>query len=192
MKNFIVIKSQDRGGSYFIKNNLLPRLQVKGRANFIYDINDEYHFENEVEKEFGNLPDMEDFLNFIPCEKKSYANIVFEEATGFFSRSGGSSKLLLQHITRRHHTKNVNVFIFHDLLKIPDDIMTYVDFLILFRVASDPIKVYKKFESYPKIIEAFNDVQSKTENTFFDRENLIYPDERSKKFFHYKRIIKKD
>ena len=191
MKNIIVIKSQDRGGSHLIKHTLLPPLQK--RENYIYDINDEYTmFKNSVYEHTDSLPDMDEFLDMIPCEKDSYVNAVFEEATGFFSRNGGTSKKLLQHITRRYHTKNVNIFIFHDVLKIPDDIMTYIDFMILFRVASDPIKVYKKFESYPKIIEAFNDVQAKTENTFFNREKKVYRDERSKQFFHYHRVIKKD
>lgn len=190
MKNIIVIKSQDRGGSYFIKNTLLPPLQK--RYNFIYDINLEYNFKNKVNDFYKELPSMDEFLSIIPDEKNSFVNVVFEEATGFFSRSGATSGNLLKHITRRFHTQNVNIFIFHDLLKIPDDIITYIDFMVLFRVSSDPIKVYKKFESYPKIIEAFNDVQKKTENTFFDRENNFYPDERSRNFFHYKRITTKN
>ncbi len=114
MKNVIVIKSQDRGGSYFIKNTLLPPLQ--NRFNFIYDINNEYLFPNKINDYFDELPDMEDFLRIIPCHTNSYCNIVFEEATGFFSTSGSCGKILLRHITRRFHTKNVNVFIFHDIL----------------------------------------------------------------------------
>lgn len=186
MKNVIVIKSQDRGGSYFIKNTLLP--QVQNRYNYIYDINNEYNFPNKVFEYYDELPDMDEFLKIIPMHTDSYVNVIYEEATGFFSRSGSVSGNILKHITRRFHTKNLNVFVFHDLLKIPDDILTYIDYIVLFRVASDPIKVKKKFESYPKVIEAFLDVQEKTANTFFDRSNNFYPDERSRKYFHYKRI----
>lgn len=191
MKNIIVIKSQDRGGSFFIKNDLLPSL--KGRQNFIYDINNEYTmFENVIKKIYKELPDMDVFLQTLPIGSESYVNIVFEEATGFFSRSGSQDNLLLRHITRRFHTKNVNVFIFHSLLMIPKEIMAYVDFIVLFRTSDDKYEVYKKFKAYPKIIEAFNDVQHKTEGTLFNRDTKKYYDEKSKRFFHYKRIIAKD
>lgn len=193
MKNFIIVKSQDRGGSYYIKNTLLPRISVNGRQNYIYDINLEYlNFENKLNDLFDELPDITEFINCVPMSTNSFCNVVFEEATGFFSVSGSSQKILMRHITRKFHTKNFNIFIFHSLLSVPVDILRHIDFIVLFRVGDDEEEVYKKFKAYPNLLSAFKDVQEKTKDTFFNRETGKYKDERSKQFFHYKRIVVKD
>lgn len=190
MKNFVVIKAQDRGGSHFIKKELLPKFQ--NRDNYIYDINNEYTmFKNKVKDYFDELPDIQEFLEFVPHTTGSYCNVVFEEATGFFSRSGAGSSLALKHITRRFHTQNLNIFIFHSLMKIPTDIYDYMDYLVLFRTDDDPYEVHKAFKSYPKIISSFDRIRALTEGTEFNREKKTYKDERSKEFFHYKEIISK-
>ena len=174
MKNIIVVKAQDRGGSYFIKNELLPKFQ-NGRLNFIYDINNEYgQFHNNLNDYFDELPDVEEFMSVVPHDTNSFCNVVFEEATGFFSNSGSGSKKILRHITRRFHTQNLNIFIFHSLLKIPNYIYDYMDFIVLFKTDDDQAEVHKSFKSYPKIIEAFDDVKNKTDNTYFNREKKIY------------------
>lgn len=189
-KNFIVIKSQDRGGSHFIKHELLPKFQT--RNNYIYDINNEYGmFKNKIWDYFDDLPDINEFINFVPHKKDSFANVIFEEATGFFSRAGSSSNNILKHVTRRFHSQNLNVFVFHSLLKIPNDIRSYMDFLVLFRTDDDPIEVAKDFKSFPRIVSSFNRIQTLTEGTEFNRELKTYPDQRSKEFFHYKEVIAK-
>lgn len=192
MKNILVIKAQDRGGSYFIKNELLPTLQQKGRENWIYDINGEYNmFHNALFDHFRELPEIEEFLDAVPHDTDSYVNAVFEEATGFFSKAGNGSRRTMRHVTRRHHTKNVNVFVFHNILAVPEYIRIHMDFWVLFRTDDNPAEVRKEYRDFPKVIEAFNDVQEKTAYTYFNREKKIYANEHSKKFFHYKRIVSK-
>lgn len=186
MKNFIVIAEQDRGKSFFVKS-LLKKFHL--RKNYINDINLEYgEFKNEVKK----LMSREDFISFVPCntQPKSNVNVVFEEATTFFSNSGNSPLDIMTHIYRRFHTGNLNIFVFHNLSKVPTDILNSIDFLILFRTKDDPQRVFKKFVEYPKIVSAFNSVRKKTEGTRFNRELKTYDCENSKKFFHYNEVIK--
>lgn len=184
MKNFIVIKAQDRGGSYFIKNELLPKFNA--RKNYIFDVNQEYKkFKNEA----GHIWEKEEFLKTVPCETNSKVNVIFEEASAFFSKNGGTSKDTIKHICRRYHSKNINVFVFHALDQVPTDILYYIDFIVLFRTQDNPLKIQKTFAGWPKIIKAFEKVQRLTEGTQFDRERKTYPNEHSKKFFHHKEII---
>lgn len=193
MKNFIIVADQDRGKSFFIKQ-LLKRFQKDSngtiRKNYIFDINLEYRmFKNEI----SGLPEKLDFLKRTPVTTSppSRCNVVFEEATAFFSRAGVTESSLNAHIYRRHHSKNLNIFVFHGLNFVPVDILLAIDFIVLFKTSDSLQMVQKKFSNYPKVIEAFIDVQKKTQNTFFNREKKTYPDKHSKDFFHYKKIIAK-
>jgi hypothetical protein len=85
----------------------------------------------------------------------------------------------------------MNLFIFHALDQIPTDILYYIDFIVIFRTKDNLAKVEKKFSDFPQIIQAFKDVQEKTNGTEFNRFKKTYKDEKSKKYFHYKRIITK-
>lgn len=186
MKNIIVCASQDRGKSYFIKNEILKKFH--NRKNYINDVNLEYtEFRNEVRK----LLSREEFLEIVPKHKGSNVNVIFEEATTFFSASGSSPLDVMEHIYRRFHTGNINVFVFHNLTKVPVDILNSIDFLVLFKTKDDPAKVYKKFEEFPKIISAFNEVRQKTEGTDngFNRTTKQYRDEKCKQFFHFRKVI---
>ena len=188
MKNFLVIADQDRGKSYFIKNEILKKFH--SRKNFIYDVNLEYlDFKNEIP--LNRFVSKDEFLNTIPLttHPPSSANVIFEESTGFFSRAGVTESSLMLHIYRRFHSKNINVFVFHGLEFVPLDILPSIDFIVLFRTSDNPTKIEKKFTNYPKILNAYFDIQEKTKNTFFDRIKKTYPDEHSKNFFHYKRVI---
>ena len=188
MKNFLVIADQDRGKSFFIKENILKKFH--SRKNYIYDINLEYtQFKNEIQ----GLPSKENFLDIVPNTTKppSACNVIFEEATAFFSRAGVTESKLMQHIYRRFHTKNINVFVFHGLNFVPVDILPSIDFIILFKTSDDVSEVEKRFKRYPKIISAFLEVREKTKNTFFNRELKTYPDQRSKEFFHFYKVVAK-
>ncbi len=190
MKNIAIVASQDRGKSFLIKNELLPNFQ-NNRDNYIFDINNEYEFKNQLWVKFKELPEINEFLEAVPHHTDSYCNVVFEEATGFFSKSGSLNKIALQHVTRRFHTKNLNIFVFHSLLGIPEQIRMHMDFIHLFRTDDNIDDVDKEFKKYPKVVEVFKDVKDKTENTYFNRHTKTYPDEYSKNWFHYKRIINK-
>lgn len=186
MKNFIVVAEQDRGKSFFIKNEILKKFHH--RKNYIFDINNEY---GEFKNEAKNFYTKDMFLNNTPSLVNSNLNVIFEEASAFFSKSGSTSKDTISHICRRYHTRNINVFVFHAIDQIPKDILYYIDFFVLFRTKDNLDTVQKLFRDYPKVIEAFERIRQKTENTQFDRYKKTYPNEYSKKFFHYHEIISK-
>ena len=184
MKNFVIVADQDRGKSFFVKNEILRKFQ-KNRRNFIFDVNFEYGSFKNLNKYLSRY----EFLKNTPNEKNSNCNVVFEEATAFFSKSGNTSRDTVEHICRRFHSKNINVFVFHALDQVPTDILYFIDFIVIFRTLDNPEKIQKTFAGYPKILEAFNDVRNKTANTYFNRDKKSYPDQHSKDFFHYKRVI---
>lgn len=184
MKNFIIVAEQDRGKTFFVKNNILKKFSK--RKNYIYDINLEY---NEYPNQIDYVSGKDEFLETVPCETNTNANVIFEEASAFFSKNGSTAKGTIKHICRRFHTKNINVFIFHALDQIPTDILYYIDFIVIFRTKDNLDKVQSIFKSFPEIISAFKDVQEKTKNTFFDRFKKTYANEYSKKYFHYNRVI---
>lgn len=191
MKNYVVIADQDRGKSFFVKNDILKKFHH--RKNYIYDINGEY---GEFRNELQGLPSKEEFLKIVPCDTNppSNCNVVFEEATSFFSRGGTTESALNLHIFRRFHTKNINVFVFHGINMVPLDILIAIDFFIIFKTSDDVEKLEKKFSGHPigeRLIEAYKDIQEKTRGTEFNRETKTYKDDHSKKFFHYKRVIAK-
>ena len=184
MKNFIVIAEQDRGKTFFVKNEILKRFT--SRKNYIYDINLEYtEFKNQIKF----VSDKDSFLESVPCNTNSCCNVIFEEASAFFSKAGSTAKGTIKHICRRYHTKNINVFVFHALDQVPTDILYYIDFIVLFRTKDNREKIESTFKAFPNIISAFNDVQQKTNNTYFDRFKKTYADEYSKQWFHYNRVI---
>jgi hypothetical protein len=183
MKNFIIVAEQDRGKTYFVKE-LLKKFH--NRKNFIFDINKEYGiFKNELR----TVTDKDDFLNAVPCNDNSNINAVFEEASAFFSKSGTTSKDTIKHICRRFHTRNINIFVFHALDQIPTYILYYIDFIILFRTKDDPKIIEKRFSANQKIVKAFYKVRELTDGTSFNRFTKTYPNEKSKKFFHYNEVI---
>lgn len=199
MKNIVIVASPDRGKSFFTKNELLKKFTVSKlangkmikRRNFILDWNSEY---TEFKNSFTGNNDKDTFMNEVILKTSadnSCCNVVFEEATMFIRDVGVPDGRIMNLLSRRFHTKNLNIFIFHLIKKINIDILGMTDFLIILRTEDKPEAIYKKFSDYPKIIEAYEDVKEKTENTFFNRETKTYPDERSKNNFHYKRILTK-
>ncbi len=181
-KNVVFVGSPDRGKSFACKNFLK---KISYRENYIYDINNEYEFKNE----FSPFTNMEDFLETI--EDVEDSNIVFEEASAFFSSQGSTNKNVINQLCRRFHTRNFNILVFHSLRKIPIDILDYIDIMYIFRTEDLPQNVYKRFGSVPRIIKMYEDVYNKTDRTEFNREKKTYKDDNSKKYFHYHRIYTK-
>jgi hypothetical protein len=198
MLNILAVGAQGRGKSNFIKTFLS---NFKKRKNWIFDPNQEYNIPNCAK----NILTRDEFLELVPHGKNSCVNVVFEEASGFFSKMGGIPQNLVKHICRRYHTKNINIFSYHALTQFNADNLIYIDYIVLFRTQEKPEKVYKNFDGYNKIILAYDDVISKTNGTNFDRHNKVYlpgsyinangkkvnvSADYSKKFYHYSQIIK--
>lgn len=194
MKNILIVGSPDRGKSHLLKSILKD---FQGRPNYIYDINKEHtEFPNSLNKHFRGFPSIPEFVDFITLKDEETgddiihnANVVFEEASAFFHPSGGLDLKTRNILSRRFHSKNLNIFLFHSLGMIPQNILVFADYTFLFRTEDNPDDVYKGFKRHPKFINAYLDVKEKTEGTKFNREEKIYPNEHSKQFFHYKRCI---
>ena len=182
--NVLAVGAQGRGKSNCIKN-LLSSRKYSGRDNWRFDPNLEYKMQNKAR----NIYTRNEFLEQVPHHKNSSVNVVFEEASGFFPKSGSMPISLINHICRRSHTNNLNIFSYHALTQFNSDNLIYIDYIILYRTQEKPKRVYENFDGYDKILAGYEDVMSKTENTYFDRRNKIYPDERSRKFYHYNQII---
>jgi len=193
MKNILIVGSPDRGKSFLLKSILKD---FSARHNFMYDINREHtEFPNQIKNHFKGFPSIPQFLELMTKENEdgtayvSSSNIVFEEASAFFHPSGGLDLKTRNILSRRFHTQNLNIFLFHSMGMIPQNILVFADFTFLFRTEDNPDDVEKGFKKHRKYIEAYHDVRAKTENTFFNREKKTYRDEHSKKWFHYNRCI---
>ncbi len=199
MKNIVICGAPDRGKSYLTKE-ILFKFQKdkmgKQRPNYIFDINREHRqFKNEINQHFRGGVGINEFLEFVVSkDEKGFnlvrnSNVVFEEATAFFSQEKGTNLKLIDLLSRRFHTQNLNLLLFHSLRKVPLDILEFTDFFFLFRTKDMLNGVQRKFKDYPNVVECFCDIQQKTESTEFNREKKNYKDEYSKKWFHYNRCI---
>ena len=180
--NILIFGAQGRGKSNFVKNLLK---KYSGRENWIFDPNQEYKMRNMAK----DISTRQEFLLMTPHAPKSRVNVVYEEASGFFSKNGGIPQNLVKHICRQFHTQNLNVFNYHGLTQFNTANLIYVHYIIIFRTQDDPDDVHRMFKSHKNILAAYDDVMKKTEGTFFDRRNKIYKDAYSKKFYHYHQIV---
>ena len=126
------------------------------RQNLIFDVNNE-----EKYKPFKNIWNKNfDFKNFvISANLQKNTDIVFEEATIFFSHSGSTEnikKLLVQ----KRHTNNILIFNFHSLRQVPLFILDFCDLLILGKTIDNYRNIETKFAQFEDIFEAFNIVQN--------------------------------
>lgn len=199
MKNILIVGSPDRGKSFLTKQILTKFQKAKDgtqRLNYIYDINNEHRkFPNEVDKYFKGGVGIHEFLDFVTAKdangvtKIQKSNLVFEEATVFFSNSGNLNTKIIDLLSRRFHTQNLNILLFHSLRKVPLDILDFTDFFFMFKTEDMLNNVEKKFSDHPKVVQYFKEIQAKTAGTEFNREKKLYKDQRSKDFFHYHKCI---
>ena len=186
-KVFALIARKGAGKSYFIKEKILSPWGF--RKTYIIDWNDEY---TAFKNEFTLPTSKENFLQLInerASHKGARSNIIFEEATHFLRKMGNTDGRVISQITRTFHTKNIVVFVFHSMLAVPHDFFPNIDFWVIFQTQDNPHEVRKHYKGREDILNAYLDVYEKTKGTLFDRANKTYPDEYSKNFYHYKKII---
>lgn len=126
------------------------RLLKNDAPCLVFDVNNEYgqHSQHTL-----NLPtntalprsryingDINEFLSI--AEKKRKTNIVFEEATGFFS--GATGKQLRRMIINKRHTGNNYIFLFHSIRSVPPAILDWINYIVLFNTADDLPTIEKK------------------------------------------------
>ena len=186
-KVFVLIARKGAGKSNFIEKRILKPWGF--RANYIYNINHEY---NDYVNAFTEENTKENFLRVVQREAShpgAYCNIIFEEADTYLRKSGEQDGRIMNQIVRTYHTKNIVVFVFHSILSIPKEIRSNIDFWVIFQTQDDDEEVKKFYKGRRDVLDRYFDVRKKTEGTYFDRDKKIYADERSKKFWHYYRVI---
>jgi AAA+ ATPase superfamily predicted ATPase len=150
-KSAIIVGQREVGKSTLLKE-LIYNLQNK----YIFDINREHtEFNNLARGE--QLDDVNKFFDVVKSVKNS--TIVFEEATTLFKYRSPMeiTKLLVQSSTR--HKNNNIFFVFHGLIYVPDDILTLCNYMFLKRTKGNPTSVYRKYDNYQEIIEAYKSVE---------------------------------
>jgi ABC-type sugar transport system ATPase subunit len=160
MSNLIlVIGGTSSGKSPFVKNF------IKEKNCLVFDFQNEYGEFNKYKERTADIltNDItaprariycrpEEFIEIIKRRKNT--NVVWEEATGFFS--GRIGKELVQVILSKAHTGNNFIFIFHSVQRIPKAIVEFANYVILFRTGDVVQDVKAKI---PAILPAFIEVQ---------------------------------
>jgi Cdc6-like AAA superfamily ATPase len=115
----------------------------------VYDVNAEWGE--------GPLPALDTFLSNV--QRSPGRVVVFEDATLFFSTSG-NSQALREVLIRKRHTRTTVLLLFHGLNRVPLYILDTLDAVILHRTNDVPGKVAKRFEAFPGIAKAFDEILS--------------------------------
>jgi hypothetical protein len=162
MNTFLVIGAPGSGKTPFVKQ------MIEGKKCLIFDIQNEYG--NRV-KYPGQTPcnitnnttadrsrytgdDINQFINL--CFKKENTICVFEEATAFFQ--GKTAKLTNRLLINRYHTRNVYLFLFHSINRVPPGIMEMSNYAVLFKTNDELDTVERK---YSRLLKYFIDLQGK-------------------------------
>lgn len=148
---------------------------------------------NDIQGQYKKYPNnkikgrctTDQFIQIVQNVKNSV--IVFEEATAFFSNKG-REEAVIELLISNYHSKNVIIFVFHSLRTVPVEIMDHIQFLILWHTNDRVTLIKNKFKDDEHLLKIFSDVEEKTRGTDKNRDTGEFADERSKEFYHYKRI----
>lgn len=103
-----------------------------------------------------------EFLDIAEARAGKPTAFVWEEATGYLDgplTSAKDKQRLTRALVRRHHTKHVNVLLFHSLRAVPAWVMDYTDRLILFKTNDRPGLIADKFRGWDAVISALDEVR---------------------------------
>lgn len=158
---YLVIGAPGTGKSPFAQK------MIEGRRCFVFDVNDEYgnRTKYDGQKPFLLPTDIKQpRCRYIGWDIKQFTNIamsrtenvvVMEEATAFFR--GNQSSLTSRLIIGRKHTRNVLVFLFHSINRVPPEIMELADWVVLLRTNDEEKTVEKK---YPRLLTPYRELQT--------------------------------
>lgn len=141
---------------------------IEGRKCLVFDIQNEY---GERVKYPGQVPlklstnNKSDRSRFIGDDVKAFIKVcfekretvcVFEEATAFFQ--GATGQLTRRLLINRYHTRNVYLFLFHSINRVPPGIMEMSNFAVLFKTNDENDTVERK---YNRLFKYYLDLQEK-------------------------------
>jgi DNA helicase HerA-like ATPase len=136
------------------KTTLVKKLIKKVKNPVIFDVNNEYG----KPQYYGNiLPPIEDWVKHVN-ENVRNSVVVVDEATIFFSKSGVSN-VLKETLVRKRHTGNTYILNFHYLSSVPNDILAFCNYFILFKTQERYDLVHKKYQYESDIFDAYLSVE---------------------------------
>lgn len=139
------------GGTGSGKTTIVKGLLAKHKGNkLVYDVNNEYGYP---------YLSMEKFIDRARLAENSI--IVFEEATIFFSTSGGSMEIR-EILVRKRHTNNLFIFNFHSLAQVPLYILMFCDYFIVKKTNDQIPQIERKYKGNSKIVKAYSEVYRST------------------------------
>ena len=127
-KAIIIVGATETGKTTFVKN-MIKRVPNKG-ALFIYDINNEYS-----EYFPYKLLDIDDFMEKTQFISKGV--FVLEEAT-IYLNNRSSNKYLVDLMTRKRHTFNTIILVFHSMRAVPRYIYELSNYIVIFKTNDSP------------------------------------------------------
>ena len=148
-------------------NNPRKSLQIisdRSRRQYIFDINNEYIFPDDLKYSPQMRHIAADKKKFTEiCKTLKNTNIVFEDATGFLR--GRMQETWMQLIYGKIHTGNNFIVLFHSLRAIPPELMSVANLVVLFRTIDNIDEVNHKFRNNV-LTAAYKELQSSSKKQF--------------------------
>jgi hypothetical protein len=140
MQGKVFIVCGERGSG---KTSWMRQLVQKSKLPYyVYDFHGDWNVQ---------LTSMEDFV--AACNKAKNCIFVYEDATSYIST--GSVKQTFRRALARSRGQGVTILlVFHSLRLIPLDLFEMANYLVLFRTKDQFERIEKRFEDFPKIIDA--------------------------------------
>lgn len=162
MNTFIIMGAPGSGKTPFVRS------MIEDKKCLVFDIQNEYGSRVKYEGQTPmNIPintrlersryvgfDVKEFINI--CLTKHETICVFEEATAFFE--GKTGQLTRRLLINRYHTRNVYLFLFHSINRVPPGIMEMSNYAVLFKTNDETDTVQRK---YSRLLKYFIDLQDK-------------------------------
>lgn len=163
MNLYNVVGAPGMGKSEFAKK------LIAGRRCLVFDVQNEYGARTKYP---GQVPLMLSINNrdarsrVIPpnlnvkkfielCKSKQDTICVFEESTGFFK--GGLQRETSQLILSRMHSRNIYLFLWHSINRVPPEFMELSNYVVLYKTNDQRGNVDRKFK---KLLEAYDYLQT--------------------------------
>lgn len=145
MSKCTIIVGRTGSGKTTIVKKLISAHKKKNPKGqrLIYDVNNEYG---------ERYMPMDEFLSAAKAATRTL--IVFEEATIFFSTSGGQIEMR-ELLVRKRHTKNYFVFNFHSLSQVPLYILMFCDTMIIKKTNDQIPQIERKYKGNSRVIKAY-------------------------------------
>jgi len=137
------------------KTTLVKNMIRKIPDPIIYDVNNEY---GKPQYYRDALPPINEWLNYVNSNVRKKI-VIIDEATIFFNMQN-SAKSLTEMLVRKRHTQNTYILNFHFLSSVPNHILAFTNYFVLFKTKERPDLVESKYKNEPMIWQAYNDLNA--------------------------------